>query len=114
MWIKALYPDFSYFALFLLISADGQIKWKNIKKPRPLVTLSALESFILEWNVDGSSLGKPGPAGIGGVLSDHNRMVLGLFSIPAGVKDSNEAELLAMLKHLNYLLHEKICFEETF
>ena len=98
MWIKALYPDFSYCALFLLISADGQIKWKNIKKPRPLVTLSALESFILEWNVDGSSLGKPGPAGIGGVLSDHNRMVLGLFSIPAGVKDSNEAELLAIVK----------------
>jgi hypothetical protein len=65
---------------------------------RPLVTLSALESFILEWNVDGSSLGKPGPAGIGGVLSDHNRMVLCLFSIPAGVKDSNEAELLAIVK----------------
>lgn len=25
----------------------------------------------LKWNVDGSSKGKPGPAGIGGVLRDH-------------------------------------------
>ena len=76
MWIKALYPDFSYCALVLLISADGLIKWKNVKKPRPLVTLSAPESFILKWNV------------------------LGLFSTPAGVKDSNEAELLAIVKTL--------------
>jgi len=93
----------------------GRLNGKILRSlDRLSCTLSALESFILEWNVDGSSLGKPGPAGIGGVLSDHNRMVLGLSSIPAGVKDSNEAELLAMLKHLNYLLHEKICLEETF
>ncbi|KAJ6939033.1 hypothetical protein NC651_005463 [Populus alba x Populus x berolinensis] len=49
------------------MSADGFIKWSNAMK----------------WNVDRSSLGKPGPAGVGGVLRrDHNGLLLRLFSIP--------------------------------
>jgi ribonuclease HI len=56
--------------------------------------------LVLKWNVDRSSPGKPGPAGIGGVLRDHNGLLLRLFSIPVGIKDSNEAELLAVVKAL--------------
>jgi len=29
------------------------------------------KSGCLKWNVDGSALGKPGTAGVGGVLRDH-------------------------------------------
>ncbi|KAJ6976095.1 hypothetical protein NC653_031811 [Populus alba x Populus x berolinensis] len=52
------------------------------------------KSHVLKWNVDGSSIGKPRLAGIGGVLHNHKALVLGFFSAPVGIKDSNEAELL--------------------
>lgn len=72
------------------------------------------ESHVLKWNVDGSSIGKPRLAGIGGVLHNHKGLVLGFLSAPVGIKDSNEAELLGMiLKLLNYLLREMILLEES-
>lgn len=55
------------------------------------------KSHVLKWNVDGSSIGKPRLAGIGGVLHNHKALVLGFFSAPVGIKDSNEAELLDFL-----------------
>ncbi|KAK3211007.1 hypothetical protein Dsin_015713 [Dipteronia sinensis] len=50
----------------------------------------------LKFNVDGSVRGKPGPAGIGGVLRDSNGKVLCLFSQFVGILDSNAAELWAI------------------
>jgi hypothetical protein len=44
--------------------------------------------LVLKWNVDGSRTF--GPTGIGGFLPDHKGLALGLFSIPVGIKDSNE------------------------
>ncbi|XVE48611.1 hypothetical protein DITRI_Ditri01bG0015200 [Diplodiscus trichospermus] len=44
-----------------------------------------------KFNVDGSALGKPGPAGIGGVLRDHQGDELIRFSKSIGIADSNEA-----------------------
>jgi len=96
-----LYPAFSYCALDLLISHDGLVKWTNVKKIRPSITWSAFKpTMVLKWNVDGSSPGKPGMAGIGGVLRDCNGKVICLFSIPVGIKDSNEAEFIAVVKAL--------------
>nr|GEV12617.1 cysteine-rich receptor-like protein kinase [Tanacetum cinerariifolium] len=40
--------------------------------------------------------GKPGPAGIGGVLRNNCGVVLALFSISVGVLDSNVAEVMAI------------------
>ena len=54
----------------------------------------------LKWNVDGSSLGKPGLAGAGGVLRNHAGLVKCLFSIPCGIIDSNLAEVIAIRKAL--------------
>jgi ribonuclease HI len=54
----------------------------------------------LKWNVDCSAFGKPGRARIGGVLRDHKGVVLCLFSAFVGIKESNETELLAVLKAL--------------
>ena len=50
----------------------------------------------MKFNVDGSSKGKPGPAGIGGVLRDSLAVVKIVFSKTIGVADSNVAELLAV------------------
>lgn len=46
----------------------------------------------LKFNVDG----KPGPAGIGGVLCNSNGEVLFMFSKNVGICDSNEPEVLAI------------------
>ncbi|KAK3227605.1 hypothetical protein Dsin_007467 [Dipteronia sinensis] len=51
-----------------------------------------------KFNVDGSVRGKPGPAGIGGVLRDSNGKVWCLFSKFVGVTDSNTVELWAIKK----------------
>ncbi|XVF77186.1 hypothetical protein PTKIN_Ptkin14bG0025500 [Pterospermum kingtungense] len=55
---------------------------------------------LLMFNVDGSSQGKPGPAGIGGVLRDHMGKELIRFLKSIEIKDSNMAELLAIEKLL--------------
>jgi ribonuclease HI len=65
-----------------------------------------------KWNVDGYSLGKPGPFGIGGVLQNHHDHLLGMFSVPVGILDSNIAELRAIVKAIelsasNCLLHHQ-------
>ncbi|KAK2651313.1 hypothetical protein Ddye_018802 [Dipteronia dyeriana] len=52
----------------------------------------------LKFNVDGSSRGKPGPAGIGGVLRDSYGKILCLFSFYVGIADSNSTEILAVRK----------------
>ncbi|XVF79203.1 hypothetical protein PTKIN_Ptkin14bG0201600 [Pterospermum kingtungense] len=54
----------------------------------------------VKFNVDGSSIRKPGPAGIGGLLRDHLRKELMRFSKSIGVEDSNVAELLAIREGL--------------
>ncbi|GMJ03941.1 hypothetical protein like AT4G29090 [Hibiscus trionum] len=51
---------------------------------------------VLKFNTDGSARGKPGPAGFGGVMRDEDSRILGLFSGPLGVMDSNEAEVRAI------------------
>lgn len=45
-------------------------------------------------------MGKPGPSGIGRVLRDHKKNGVEIFFIPADIKDSNEAELLTIVKAL--------------
>ena len=62
--------------------------------------------------MDGSSLGKPGPLGIGGVLRNYNGILFGIFSLPVGILDSNVVELRAAVKVIelsafNCLLHHK-------
>ena len=73
----------------------------------------------MKFNVDGSSLGKPGLAGIGGVLKDNLTAVKVVFSKSIGVADSNVAELLAVRKAMHIFLHSfwmishKITIEAT-
>ncbi|XP_017974604.1 PREDICTED: 14.7 kDa ribonuclease H-like protein [Theobroma cacao] len=50
----------------------------------------------MKFNVDGAARGCPGPAGIGGILTNHKGDVRVIFSKSIGVADSNLAELLAI------------------
>ena len=112
LWIKAIEPDFSYSASDLIRSAEGLLRWTNYKKQRVVVVWSPPITNSFKWNVDGSSLGKSGPSGIGGVLRNHNGILLGIFSLSVGILDSNVAELKAVVKAIelsasNYRLHHK-------
>lgn len=55
---------------------------------------------VLKFHVDGAASSKLGPAGIGGVLRNHKGELLYMFSKNVGIKDSNEAEILAILEAL--------------
>ncbi|KAK3222286.1 hypothetical protein Dsin_009311 [Dipteronia sinensis] len=55
-------------------------------------------STDLKFNVDGFALGKPGPAGIGGVLRDCDGKVLCMFSCYIGIHDSDTVKVIAIHK----------------
>ena len=48
----------------------------------------------------GAARGKPGPTGAGGVLRNDKGVILSMFSKSVAVRDSNEAEVLAILEAL--------------
>ncbi|XVF86747.1 hypothetical protein PTKIN_Ptkin18bG0067300 [Pterospermum kingtungense] len=66
------------------------------KRRSPPFISSAPPPGFLKFKVDGSSLEKPGLAGIGGILREHLGNELIRFSKHVGIVDSNEAELLAI------------------
>ncbi|KAF9682072.1 hypothetical protein SADUNF_Sadunf05G0070300 [Salix dunnii] len=70
IWIKVGFPDFPYYALNLLVSANSLAHWSSIKCTRPPI-------LICIRNVDDSSKGKPGYVGIGGAILDHIGIVMG-------------------------------------
>ena len=83
--------------MLLLNISELCIDSKKSKFQRSEAWIPPLNSD-LKFNVDGSSLGNPGPAGIGGVLRDSMRKVLCMFSFFVGSQDSNSAELMAIHK----------------
>ncbi|KAK1591022.1 hypothetical protein Q3G72_001013 [Acer saccharum] len=68
------------------------------KKDRPLrgQLWSPPVGSTLKFNVDGSSFGNPGAAGVGGVLRDSSGKVVGMFSEFVGNLDAITAEILAI------------------
>jgi ribonuclease HI len=111
LWSKAIHSDFQNSPSDLLRSADSLIRWSNVQSARIVNIWSPSMVNSFKWNVDGSSLGKPGPSGIGGVLRNHYGHLL-VFSIPVGILDSNLAELRDIVKAIelsasNCLLHHK-------
>lgn len=51
----------------------------------------------IKLNVDGSTRSKPGHVGIGGILRDEIGNIKAMFVASVGVRDSNEAEFLAII-----------------
>jgi hypothetical protein len=68
LWLKAIHSDFSYSPTDLIRLADGLIRWSNVRSFRIVNMWSPPMVNSFKWNVDGYSLSKPGPFGIGGVL----------------------------------------------
>lgn len=56
--------------------------------------------------MDGSSKGKPGMAGIGGLLRDHQGEIRAMFAASVGERDSNEAEFMAIVFALEMSLQQ--------
>ncbi|KAL4362672.1 hypothetical protein GQ457_04G010010 [Hibiscus cannabinus] len=96
-WVKASKYDNGiiesqwWSCLWWCVGSSGEVGPRSgiVWTPPPVVTM--------KLNVDGSSRGKLGPAGCGGVLWDAYSKVLTLFSGPIGVADSTEVELLAVV-----------------
>jgi len=112
LWLKAIEPDFPHSSSDLLRSAEGLIRWTNSQTLRTGVMWSPPMTNRFKWNVDGFSIGKPGPSGIGGVLRNHHGILLGIFSLSVEILDSNIAELRAVVKAIefsasNCFLHHK-------
>lgn len=72
----------------------------GLRKVRSVVNWPPPPFGALKFNVDGAAIRKSGPAGIGGVLCYHKGEVTLMFSKNAGSKESNEAEIMAVLEAL--------------
>ena len=62
--------------------------------------------------MDGSSIGNPGEAGIGGVLRDSSSKVLGMFSKFVGTCDSIIAELCAIHRTVSLVASSNSLFDK--
>ena len=106
-WFKAKWPDSVYSILDI-------VRFPNITQS-PLKSRAVKNAALwkapplgsLKFNVDGSARGKPGPAGIGGVLRDCMAATKVVFSKAIGVADSNVAELLAIREALRIFAASK-------
>ena len=101
-WSKAKWPD-------CIVSMMDAVRFPNEIKVLPQVVVPRVGIMwknpligSLKFNVDGSSKGKPGLAGIGGVLKDCSGKVKAIFSKAIGLTNSNVAELLAVSKALRF------------
>ncbi|GJT03943.1 reverse transcriptase [Tanacetum coccineum] len=67
----------------------------SMRYPRQKILLGwcAPTHGALKFNVDGSAMGKPSVAGIGGLLRNTDGVVLAIFSMSLGILDSNVAEV---------------------
>ncbi|XP_057452298.1 uncharacterized protein LOC130744125 [Lotus japonicus] len=93
-WIRAWWKDCPYDASqfergFSKIDLTAKVS------VRPLIPWKPPQGTILKFNVDGSF--QSGRAGIGGILRNSAREVIGEFSRKVEVKRADEAEVLAIL-----------------
>ena len=96
IWLKAKWPDCpNTISDIVSLPCAIQVSFKvKIVTNATIWKCPPLDS--LKFNVDGSARGKPGPAGIGGLLKDCKSATKVIFSKSIGVADSNVAELLAV------------------
>lgn len=98
-WIKAWQKDCSYSMTDFLLNFSAISLRPIFNSPRSAIWFPPPEN-VLKFNVDGSSLGNPGVSGVGGVLRNSSRQILGVFSEAAGVLWAYEAEVKAIRKAL--------------
>lgn len=72
------------------------IKLSSCKEKRRIISWSPPVSGLFKLNVDGAARGSPGPMGIGGILRNHRKEIMGYFSKNMRIGFAYEAEVLAM------------------
>ena len=77
--------------------------------PQRLVSWCPPPSGTLKFNVDGASIGNPGPSGAGGVIRDHKNQIVGFFSLNLGFGGAVEAETEAILFALRFCQQFMLC-----
>ena len=78
-WFKAKWPKTpSFISDIVRFRKVTQIS-KRHKNSRRAIAWASPPYNHMKFNVDGSARGKPGPAGIGGVLRDCNAFVKAIF-----------------------------------
>lgn len=94
-WLKScdLFKDFSVEDIY---RSWGIVASTTTSKAMIQEVWSPPAQQRVKLNFDGSSIGNPGPSGIGGVFRDNEGKIMALFSGPIGVGDSLRAEILAL------------------
>ncbi|XP_022852508.1 uncharacterized protein LOC111374112 [Olea europaea var. sylvestris] len=69
----------------------------KMSKPTLFVSWRKPADGWVKLNIDGSSLGNPGPCGGGGVIRDHHGNMIAGFSATYGFGSNNEAELRVVI-----------------
>lgn len=77
----------------------------GVAKQKGIVSWRSPLCGVLKFNVDGAAKGKPGLTGIVGVLRNYWGEVLYIFSKHVGIKDRNEAGVLAISWKLFAFFH---------
>ena len=95
-WAKAAWPNVIGDPLdFFRCPNFAMVTKSKIMEPRCKSWECPTMGFM-KFNVDGASRGKPGHAGIGGLLRDDKGKVWMEFSKSIGISESNEAEICAI------------------
>ncbi|MCH79922.1 N-terminal acetyltransferase complex ARD1 subunit-like protein [Trifolium medium] len=95
-WLKGWCPECPYSPLDLSRNLVEVCKWGKKQTVKRSLEWQKPAQNEWKWNVDGSSKGNPGATGIGGVLRNDRGDTVAEFSASIGVRDSNEAEFLAI------------------
>lgn len=98
-WIKSTWKDCP-FDTFHITQNIVDIRLAPKPKPPRSWAWCPPTAGLLKCNVDGASKGNPGPSGIGGILWNENRRILGFFSLNSGHGWAFEAEVRAILNAL--------------
>ncbi|XP_077232605.1 uncharacterized protein LOC143869951 [Tasmannia lanceolata] len=112
-WARSL-PLFHFVLAYDLWEGWQTICKEGISKVKIIQPWLPPPEGMIKLNFDGSSLGNPGDAGIGGLCRDSEGDVLWAFSGPIGVADSNEAEVRAVhcgIKSLDLSVLDKVIVE---
>ncbi|KAK0585155.1 hypothetical protein LWI29_024028 [Acer saccharum] len=95
-WFKHHREGSSDSITVILQNIDGCCSDTKKKKAASTADWSPPSQGAFKFNVDGSTRGNPGSAGIGGVLWDFRGKVIGSFSKHVGIADAITAEIYAI------------------
>lgn len=103
-WVKNLWPSCPY-DTYQIVRNLGEIKFPSPRHKERVVVWTPPDIGFLKVNVDGASKGNPGPSGIGGLIRNSNRKILGYFALNTGFGWAYEAEVRA-IQHALIFCHQ--------